>query len=234
MWHLVPVKILVVEDDPAIAESLVVGLGRHGFEVGVTGDGAGALRLAAGADLVLLDLGLPDLDGSEVCRQLRDISDVPIIVVSARSAEVDRVVLLDNGADDYVIKPFDLEELMLRVHAVLRRARVTVERLVLGQVTIDFRQLDSCSGSTPLHLTRREYDMLQYLAERQGRVVTRDELLRDVWGYPGRSNTRSVDYAVARLRKKIEVDPHHPRFLRSAHGDGYCLTIVDLEPGGHR
>lgn len=229
------VCVLVVEDDVVAARVLCDNLAFAGFEVIHAATGAAALASAGSRapDLVLLDVALPDMSGFEVCGALGRGS-TPVIFLTARGLKVDRLRGLNLGADDYVIKPFDLEELMLRVHAVLRRARVTVERLVLGQVTIDFRQLDSCSGSTPLHLTRREYDMLQYLAERQGRVVTRDELLRDVWGYPGRSNTRSVDYAVARLRKKIEVDPHHPRFLRSAHGDGYCLTIVDLEPGGHR
>jgi two-component system OmpR family response regulator len=134
------------------------------------------------------------------------------------------------GADDYVTKPFDLEELLARIHAVLRRARSAPASTVLGSVTVDFRAHEAYRGDEPLHLTHREFQILQYLLERAGRVVLRTELLRAIWGYLDVPNTRSVDHAIARLRKKIEGDARHPQFIHTVHGDGYCL----MPDGGHR
>ena len=128
------------------------------------------------------------------------------------------------GADDYVTKPFDLEELRARIHAVLRRARPDVTRLVLGHVTIDFSRLAAWNGPREIEMTHREFELLQYLAERPNSIVRRDELLRAVWGYPDTVHTRAVDHAIARLRKKIEVLPQKPRFIHTVHGDGYYLA----------
>src|SRR5262249_17895773 len=159
-----------------------------------------------------------------LCSVLRQGSRAPIIILSARGQKDDKLRGLNLGADDYITKPFDLEEFLARVRAVLRRARPSIEQLSLGPVTIDFQSRHASRFGRTLHLTHREFELLQYLAERHERVVHRTELLREVWGYLDVPTTRSVDHAVARLRKKIEADPHHPRFIHTVHGDGYCLT----------
>lgn len=225
-------RVLIVEDDEVTARALSDALQFEGFDVARAATGGAALKQAEQAppDLALLDITLPDSNGFDLCASLRRGGATPIIFLTARGQKADKLRGLNLGADDYVTKPFDLEELLLRVHAILRRARVSIGRLILGNVVIDFQQQQTLKGGELLHLTRREYDVLQYLAERQGRVVTRDDLLRDIWGYRDRPITRSVDFAVARLRKKIEPDPHHPRYLRAAHGDGYCLAVTEPEP----
>jgi DNA-binding response OmpR family regulator len=222
-------RVLVVEDDEVTSRVLYDNLTFEGFHVFQATTGAAALKIAEATppDVVLLDVTLPDMSGFDLCSPLRRGGATPIIFLTARGQKVDKLRGLNLGADDYVTKPFDLEELLLRVHAILRRSRITIERLTLGAIVIDFRQQQATKGRDRIHLTQREYDVLQYLAERQGRVVTRDDLLREIWGYLDRPITRSVDFAVARLRKKIESDPHHPRFLRSAHGDGYCLNVSE-------
>ncbi len=167
---------------------------------------------------------LPGMGGFDLCSVLRQGGHTPIIILTARGQKADKVRGLNLGADDYVTKPFDLEEFLARVRAVLRRARPLVEELALGPVTIDFRARRATKDSRPLHLTYREFELLQYLAERQKHAVYRDELLREIWGYANAPTTRSVDHAIARLRKKIEPDPHHPTFIHTVHGDGYCLS----------
>ncbi len=177
-------------------------------------------------DLVLLDLMLPLSSGFDVCRAIGGRSNSPaIIVLSARRDKDDKVRALNVGADDYVTKPFALDELLARVHAVLRRSHPIVERIVIGQTTIDFRRVRAFKGDQELDLGVREMELLRFLAEREGRTVTREELLRVVWGYQHVPLTRTVDIAIARLRRKIEADPHHPRYLRTVHRDGYCLTL---------
>jgi len=155
---------------------------------------------------------------------IRQGGRVPVIILSARSQKADKIRGLQLGADDYLAKPFDLDELLARMQAVLRRSRRIVERLALGSIVIDLTTMKATNGSQELHLTHREFEVLRYLAERQDRVVYRNELLREIWGYLDVPiTTRSVDHAIARLRKKVEQDPHHPRFIRTVHGDGYCL-----------
>jgi len=219
-------RILLVDDEQSIQTLLSYPLRKEGYDVVQATDGRQALdRFDEQAfDLVVLDLMLPKVDGLEVCRRLRNRSSVPIIILTAKSEEIDKVVGLELGADDYITKPFDLEEFLARVQAVLRRARPPVEQLVLGRVVIDFRAQTATRAGYTLHLTHREFELAEYLAERQERVVHRNELLREVWGYLEVPSTRSVDHAIARLRKKIEPDPHHPRFIHTVHGDGYCLT----------
>jgi DNA-binding response OmpR family regulator len=219
-------RILVVEDDSALARVLRDNLQFEGMDVACVGDGAAAVTDAKQhcPDLVILDIMLPDTSGFELCGLLRQAGRVPVIMLTARAQKADKLRGLDLGADDYITKPFDLEELLARVRAVLRRSRPAVEHLVLGRVKLDFvARRAECDGRS-LHLTHREYDLLQFLAERQQRFVSRDELLRAVWGYLDVPNTRSVDHAIARLRKKIEDDPHQPEFIHTVHGDGYRLT----------
>ena len=222
-------RILVIEDDAALARVLRDNLSFDGFEVDWASDGDSALLKARGKppDLVVLDIMLPGANGFDLCTVLRQGGHTPIIILTARSQKADKVRGLNLGADDYITKPFDLEEFLARVKAVLRRSRPAVETLTLGDVSIDFRARQATRANRPLHLTYREFELLQYLAERQEHAVYRGELLREVWGYPNEPSTRSVDHAIARLRKKLEPDPRHPRFIHTVHGDGYCLT-----PGG--
>jgi DNA-binding response OmpR family regulator len=216
-----------VEDDRNLARVLSDNLTFEGYHVNWVGEGDAALVAIRSTppDLILLDVMLPGRDGFELCVQLRQGGRTPIIMLTARTQKADKLKGLDLGADDYITKPFDLDELMARIRAVLRRrGRASVERLKLGRVIVDFRALRAHSESRDLHLTHREFELLHYLAERPDRVVHRDELLREVWGYLAEPTTRSVDLAIARLRKKIEEDPHRPRFIVTVHGDGYCLN----------
>lgn len=220
-----PKRILVVEDDAPLARVLTDNLAFEGFEVECASDGPEAIDRSRNfsPDLILLDLMLPSYDGFELFGLLRQSGQTPIIVVSARGQKADKLRGLELGADDYVTKPFDLEELLARVHAVLRRTSPPMALLTLGDVTINFADRTAQRAGQPLYMTHREFELLHYLAERRGRVVYRAELLREVWGYSEQPFTRSVDHAVARLRKKIEADPRLPRYLKTAHGDGYCL-----------
>jgi two-component system, OmpR family, response regulator VicR len=219
-------RILVVEDDASLARVLRDNLRFEGFEVDLapTAERAIDQMREFTPDLVMLDIMLPGRDGFELLPLLRQRGQAPVIVLTARGQKTDKLKGLALGADDYVTKPFDLDELLARVHAVLRRARPPIDHLMLGRVSIDFRARVAREGARVLHLTHREFELLKYLAERQERVVYRTELLREVWGYPDVPATRSVDHAIARLRKKLELDAHHPRFIQTVHGDGYCLT----------
>jgi DNA-binding response OmpR family regulator len=219
-------RILVVEDDAALSRVLRDNLTYEGFQVECAADAreASARSKHFTPDLVVLDIMLPDGNGFDLCGHLRQGGRTPIIMLTARSQKADKLRGLELGADDYVTKPFDLEELLARIKVVLRRARPSVERLALGGVVVDFRALRATQAGRPLHLSYREFDVLRYLAERQGRVVSRAELLSQIWSYADSPLTRSVDHAIARLRKKIEPDPHRPRFIHTVHGDGYCLT----------
>ena len=219
-------RILVVEDDAALARVLKDNLVFEGFDVEWVDEGSLVLQKAKSfaPDLVVLDIMLPGADGFELCSTLRQRGRTPILILTARSQKADKLLGLNLGADDYITKPFDLEEFLARVKAVLRRARPATDKLTMGAVIIDFASQTARRGKIDLHLTHREFELLQYLAERQGHVVQREELLRELWGYPQIPFTRSVDNAIARLRKKIEPDVHHPRFIHTVQGDGYTLT----------
>ena len=219
-------KILVVEDDLSLAQILRDNLVVDGFDVESAAhpDQALALYRSFVPDLVLLDVMLPDLDGFELGRVLRHGGKTPIIIVSARGEKADKLQGLRLGADDYITKPFDMEELVARIHTVLRRVKPAIDTIRLGGITIDFRQRTATDERGDLHLTHREFEILRVLAERQARVVFRDELFKEIWGLLDASTTRSVDRAVSRLRQKIEIDPRNPRFLKTVHGDGYILT----------
>ena len=222
-----PRRILIVEDDQNFARVMRDNLTFDGFQVEWAPDGDAALTEVQlrPPDLILLDLMLPKRDGFTLCPLLRRHGPIPIIMVTARGQKADKLRGLALGADDYITKPFDLDEMLARVRAVLRRTRPTIECLTLGRVRLDFLALRATRDSQPLHLTHREFEVLHYLAERRERIVPRDELLREVWGYVLTPTTRSVDLTIARLRKKIEDDPHRPRYIRTAHGDGYCFSV---------
>jgi DNA-binding response OmpR family regulator len=198
----------------------------EGFVVECVTDGEAAVTKVGQftPDLVLLDIMLPGASGFDVCGLLRQGGRIPIVMLSARGNHADKLRGLNLGADDYITKPFDVEELLARVRAVLRRVRPTIEQLVLGRVTVDFRARQATSGSRTLHLTHREFELLQYLAEHPARVVSRNELLREVWRHSETLITRCVDNAIVRLRKKIEPDARQPCFIHTVHGDGYRLT----------
>ena len=218
-------RILIVEDDSSLAQIVRDNLLMDGFEVECASQANHALKLYRSfvPDLVLLDVMLPDLSGFELAGVLRHGGKTPIIILSARGEKTDKLTGLRLGADDYITKPFDMEELVARINTVLRRLKPAISAIRLAGVTIDFRS-GTATGSRDLHLTHREFEILRVLAERQARVVFRDELFREVWGFLDTSTTRSVDRAVSRLRQKIEADPRAPRFLRTVHGDGYILT----------
>jgi DNA-binding response OmpR family regulator len=221
-------RILIVEDDEGIARVLADNLRIDGFNVRWAANAHDALveSNAFRPDLVLLDVMLSGQpNGLDICGVLRQGGRCGVIIVSARSQREDKLRGLNVGADDYVTKPFDMEELAARINAVLRRTVLVVSRIRLGQIEVDFEAHTARRGSTAVHLTHREFEILRYLAERRDHVVHRNELLREVWGIVDGSTTRSVDFAISRLRRKIEPNPPEPRFLRTVHGDGYSLTV---------
>jgi len=213
--------VLLVEDDDSIAVPLVEGLRREGFDVERASTGAEALA-AGEADLVLLDLRLPDIDGFSVCRELRSRSDVPIIVVSARGEEVDRVVGLEIGADDYVVKPFGLRELIARIRAVARRSggrREDGDAIAAGRVLVDLRAHRVTVDGEEVHLTTKEFDLLTLLARERGAVVDRERILRDVWHTTWYGSSKTIDVHVAALRRKLG----DPSLIETVRGIGLRL-----------
>jgi len=222
-------RILVVEDDSSLARVLCDNLLYEGFDVALAPDGDRALKEhhAFNPDLVLLDLTLPKVDGFEVCRRLnRDQSLTGIIILTARTQKDDKVQGLRLGADDYITKPFALDELLARIHAVLRRLHPAEQTLVLGSLRIDFNRYTAERNDEKVSLSQREIEVLRYMSDRIGKVVTREELLRNVWGYQNIPLTRSVDNLIARVRWKVEPDPYNPKYIHTVYGDGYRLTIA--------
>jgi DNA-binding response OmpR family regulator len=227
-----PERILIVEDDPIFRSIIADNLISEGFRVDTVGDGASALAYlrSTSPDLILLDLTLPDWDGLELCPVIRRGRNVSIIILSARSQKIDKLQGLRLGADDYIVKPTDMEELIARIKVVLRRTRPRVDRLQIGRIIVDFRTQRALCGRTAVRLTFHEFKLLEYLAQRPFQVVGREELLTEVWGYLNpQVATRSVDQTVVRLRKKLEPDPHNPVFIHTAPGVGYCLRIPEPE-----
>ncbi|RMG45673.1 MAG: DNA-binding response regulator [Acidobacteria bacterium] len=220
-------RVLIIEDDPSMAVALRDGFEYEGYSVDVAEDGATGLRLASrhSWDLIILDVMLPALSGLDLCKELRARgNDVPIIMLTARGQEMDKVLGLKLGADDYVTKPFSFVELMARVEAVLRRAAGRSEAIktyAFGDITLDFENLKATKGGKPLDLSHREFEILRYLIEHRGDVVTRDQLLNAVWGYEDFPFTRTVDMHIAKLRKKIEDNPSTPRYIITVHRLGY-------------
>lgn len=225
--------ILLVEDEATLVQTIAYTLRREGYTVVTAGDGQTALTLAREArpDLVVLDLMLPGLDGFEVCRRLRAESAVPILILSARDTEIDRVVGLEIGADDYLTKPFSLRELLARIRALLRRMRLLAEipaaetpPLQVGDLTIDPAGRRVWRNGQELLLKPREFDLLLFLARHRGQVFSREQLLDRVWGYEHAVDSRTVDVHVRWLRAKIEDDPRTPRRLQTVRGVGYRLV----------
>jgi len=218
--------IAIVEDDESVRKSLVMNLELEGFRVVTAPDGEEGLKLVRDnkPDLVVLDVMMPKKDGLQTCKELRNSGNsTPLILLTARSAEVDKVLGLELGADDYLAKPFGMAELMARIRALLRRSAVTddVDRVEFDDISIDFKAYRAERGSEPVELSAREYRLLKYLVIKRGRVVTRDELLDEVWGYNSYPTTRTVDNHIARLRQKIEANVDEPRHILTVHGVGY-------------
>jgi two-component system response regulator RegX3 len=221
-------RILIVEDEPSLAEPLAFLLGREGYETAIAGDGRAALAEfdRNGADLVLLDLMLPGLSGTEVCRDLRSRSSVPIIMLTAKDSEVDIVVGLELGADDYVTKPYSSRELLARIRAVLRR-RVEVAddpaELVLeaGPVRMDVERHAVSVEGAEVAMPLKEFELLEFLLRNAGRVLTRGQLIDRIWGSDYFGDTKTLDVHIKRIRAKIEPDPSNPRLLVTVRGLGY-------------
>ena len=223
-------KVLIVEDDESMAVALRDGFEYEGFTVSVARDGELGLRMAASEspDLMILDLMLPKVSGLDICRQIRsDGRAVPIIMLTARGQEIDKVLGLKLGADDYVTKPFSFLELMARAEAVMRRSNghsAQVESYDFGDVSVNFRKFEARKKGRSLDLSHREFKLLHFLIEHRGEVVAREQLLDVVWGYDNIPFTRTVDMHVAKLRKKIEDRPNDPRFIVTVHRAGYKFT----------
>ncbi len=220
-------RVLVVEDEESISDPLSYMLRREGFEVSVAEDGPDALRQFErnGADLVLLDLMLPGLSGTEVCRSLRQKSNVAIIILTARDSEVDKVVGLELGADDYVTKPFSHRELLARIRAVLRRGAEAEELLSstieAGPVRLDVERHTVAVNGATVALPLKEFDLLELLLRNAGRVLTRGQLIDRIWGSDYVGDTKTLDVHIKRLRSKIEPDPANPKYLLTVRGLGY-------------
>jgi two-component system, OmpR family, response regulator RegX3 len=226
--------VLLVEDEESITAPLSEALSREGFEPVIAGTAAEALELASSRspDLVLLDLMLPDGSGLDVCRELRSRSAVPIIMVTARGEEMDRVVGLEVGADDYVVKPFSAREVIARIRAVLRRtaappATATAEVMELGDLRVDAPRRAASLAGEPLELSRKEFDLLRLLVESAGSVVTRERLIDEVWDTNWFGSTKTLDVHVSALRKKLGDDPTTPRFIHTVRGVGFRFAGAD-------
>ena len=228
-------RVLVIDDEVEIRRALRTGLTDHGFEVEVAANGEDGLTAAAAhrPDIVLLDLGLPDLDGFTVLTRLREHTRAAVIVLSVMAGERDKVRALDLGADDYLVKPFGLEELLARIRAVVRRqAAVSSGAAVVraGDLAIDLERRLVTVGGREVHLTPTEYELLRYLAVHAGKLVTHTILLREVWGSYAVGEAQNTRYVVAQIRRKLGDDPARPRYIATEPGVGYRLRVDETEP----
>lgn len=227
-------KILVVDDEKNISDIIKFNLKKDGYETLTAYDGEEALKLvdAENPDLIILDLMLPKIDGLEVCKQVKERNNIPIIMLTAKDSELDKVVGLEVGADDYVTKPFSNRELLARVKAHLRRQDVIdnsasedkQKEIKIGNLIIDRSSYVVTRDNNKIDLTHREFDLINYLAENLGKVITREQLLEMVWGYDYYGDARAVDVTVRRLRQKLEEDPSNPEYLVTRRGVGYFLN----------
>jgi DNA-binding response OmpR family regulator len=224
-------RILFVEDEPSISGPFSKALVRAGFEPLVAASGSAALSLAERLppDLVLLDLNLPDADGLDVCRELRQRSDTPIVMLTARGTETDRIVGLDLGADDYVVKPFSADEVIARIRAVLRRARPaeTSEPILVGQLRLEPDTRSATLAGEPLDLSRKEFDLLGELARNAGRVVSREDLMARVWDENWFGPTKTLDTHIGWLRRKLGEPASAPRYIHTVYGVGFRLSAPE-------
>lgn len=218
--------IALIDDDESVRRSLTLNFELEGYRVVEAGDGEAGIELVnrETPDLIILDVMMPRKDGLQTCKELRNAGiSTPLILLTARSAEVDKVLGLELGADDYLAKPFGMLELIARVKALLRRTQTTheIDEVRFDDVIIDFKAYKAERNQEPLELSAREYRLLRYLVAKKGTVVTRDELLDEVWGYNSYPSTRTVDNHIARLRQKIEADLEMPKHILTVHGVGY-------------
>ena len=228
-------KILVVDDEASIVTMLAYNLKKEGYDVVTAEDGEVALEKfeSENPDLLLLDIMMPKMDGYEVCRKIREKSNVPIIMLTARADEVDKVIGLELGADDYVTKPFGTRELMARVKAHLRRNNVQQEEpeessansAKFGDLVIDFDRYEVYKRGEAIYLTVREFELLKFLATQKNQIFSREVLLEKVWGYEYFGDVRAVDVTIRRLREKVEDDPGKPRYIITKRGFGYYFTV---------
>ena len=223
-------KILIIEDEVSISDIVKFNLLKEGYEVETAYDGEEGLRKGLGSDfdLILLDIMLPKMDGFQVCRKIRETHSVPIIMVTAKEEEVDKVLGLELGADDYLTKPFGMRELIARVKANIRRTEFLSDAgeggskvSNYGNITIDMTKYEIRKNDKPLELTLREFELLKYLAEQENQVFSREQLLEEVWGYEYYGDIRTVDVTIRRLREKVEDDPSEPKYIRTKRGIGY-------------
>ncbi len=227
-----PKKILIIEDEAPISNIIKFNLKKEGYEVDTAFDGGEGLKKALKDDvsLVLLDIMLPVMDGFEVCKQVREKSNVPILMLTAKEEEVDKVLGLELGADDYITKPFGMRELIARIKANIRRTESEGTKEVpedikdFGAITLDMNRYEVRKNGEALDLTLREFELLKYLAEREGKVFSREQLLEEVWGYEYYGDIRTVDVTVRRLREKLEDDPGDPKFILTKRGIGYYFN----------
>ena len=223
-------KVLIIEDEKSIADIIRFNLVKEGFETETAYEGKTGLdkALSCNPDLILLDVMLPEMDGFQVCKKVRETSTVPIVMLTAKEEEVDKVLGLELGADDYITKPFGMRELIARIKANIRRtdlmnnlqdAPANVQEF--GNLAIDMNRYEVRKDEIPLELTLREFELLKYLAERENRVFSREQLLEEVWGYEYYGDIRTVDVTVRRLREKLEDDSSNPKYIMTKRGIGY-------------
>ena len=224
-------KILVVDDEKLLVKGIKFNLENEGYAVDACYDGQTAVQMASAGDygLIILDLMMPGLDGLEACQQIRAFSTVPIIMLTARSEDTDKIIGFECGADDYITKPFNILELKARVRALLRRSGAAVQRQAAGQLTVGHIRLDPNERSAwkdgvSVDLTAKEFDLMELLMRNPGRVYSRENLLNIVWGYEYAGEYRTVDVHIRRLREKLELDPANPEYIRTKWGVGYYLS----------
>ena len=224
-------RILVVDDEKLLVKGMKFNLENEGYEVDCAYDGAAAVELARNGrfDLIILDVMMPELDGLQACMRIREFSNVPIIMLTAKGEDTDKIIGFECGADDYITKPFNLLELKARVRALLRRSgaggqRQTAGKLTAGHITLDPAQRAAWRDGQKVELTAKEFDLMELLMRNPGRVYSRENLLNVVWGYEYIGDYRTVDVHVRRLREKLELDPANPEYIRTKWGVGYYLA----------
>ena len=229
-------KILVVDDERVLVKGIKFNLENEGYQVEVGFDGEEAVEKAreGSFDLILLDLMMPKIDGLQACMRIREFSTVPIIMLTARGEDTDKIIGFEYGADDYITKPFNLLELKARIRALLRRSGVAAQNaktgvLTAGHITLDPGERSARRDGTPVELTAKEFDLMELLLRNPGRVYSRENLLNVVWGYEHIGDYRTVDVHVRRLREKLEMDPANPQYIRTKWGVGYYLANPDAQ-----